>query len=45
MLKENFEEDNKTSQFIKSNFDVIELNVKGSKEITWIDGEVLTEKY
>ena len=44
MLKENFEEDNKTSQFIKSNFDVIELNVKGSKEITWIDGEVLTEK-
>lgn len=34
----------KQVNFIKSNFDVIELNVKGSKEITWIDGEVLTEK-
>lgn len=44
MLKESFEEDNKTSQFIKTNFDVIELNVKGSKEITWIDGDIVTEK-
>ena len=44
MLKENFEDNNKTSQFIKANFDVIELNVKGSKEITWVDGEVVTEK-
>ncbi|WP_198304607.1 thioredoxin family protein [Arcobacter vandammei] len=44
MLKENFEDDNKTSQFIKANFDVIELNVKGSKEITWVDGDVVTEK-
>lgn len=44
MIKESFEEDNKTSQFIKNNFDVIELNVKGSKEITWLDGDVVTEK-
>lgn len=44
MLKENFEDDNKTSQFIKKNFDVIELNVKGSKEITWVDGDLVTEK-
>lgn len=44
MLKESFEEDNKTSQFIKNNFDVIELNVKGSRELTWVDGDVLTEK-
>ena len=44
MLKESFEDDNSTSKFIKTNFDVIELNVKGSKEITWTDGEVLTEK-
>ncbi|WP_026802922.1 thioredoxin family protein [Aliarcobacter lanthieri] len=44
MLKENFIEDNQTSKFIKENFDVIELNVKGSKEITWIDGDVLAEK-
>ncbi|HNW66147.1 MAG TPA: thioredoxin fold domain-containing protein, partial [Aliarcobacter cryaerophilus] len=44
MLKESFEEDNKTSQFIKNNFDVIELNVKGSRELTWVDEDVLTEK-
>ncbi len=44
MLKENFEEDNKISKFIKANFDVIELNVKGSKELTWVDGDVVTEK-
>lgn len=44
MLKESFETDNETSKFIKNNFDVIELNVKGSKELTWVDGEVFTEK-
>lgn len=44
MLKENFVDDNKTSKFIKEHFDVIELNVKGSKEVTWVDGEVVTEK-
>lgn len=44
MLKESFEEQNSTSDFIKANFDVIELNVKGSKEVTWIDGDILTEK-
>ncbi|RBQ31755.1 hypothetical protein CRU92_05965 [Arcobacter sp. FW59] len=44
MLKENFVDDNKTSKFIKENFDVIELNLKGSKEVTWIDGDILTEK-
>ena len=44
MLKESFEEYNETSQFIKKNFDVIELNVKGSRELTWVDGEVFAEK-
>lgn len=44
MLKESFEEDNATSQFIKKHFDVIELNVKGSREVTWVDGETLAEK-
>lgn len=44
MLKESFEEQNKTSDFIKANFDVIELNVKGSREVTWIDGDVISEK-
>lgn len=44
MLKENFITQNKTSEFIKKYFDVIELNVKGSREVTYVDGSVLTEK-
>ncbi|AXK48004.1 hypothetical protein CRU87_07670 [Aliarcobacter trophiarum LMG 25534] len=44
MLKESFEDKNNTSNFIKANFDVIELNVKGSREVTWIDEDVVTEK-
>lgn len=44
MLKESFEDENSTSDFIKKYFDVIELNVKGNRELTWIDGETLTEK-
>ncbi|MGE4383750.1 MAG: thioredoxin family protein [Arcobacter sp.] len=44
MLKENFIKENKTSEFIKKYFDVIELNVKGSREVTWIDDTTLTEK-
>ena len=44
MLKENFFEKNKTSDFIKKYFDVIEINVKGSREIAWDEETTLTEK-
>ncbi len=43
MLKESFETKNQTSNFIKKHFDVINLNVKGSREITW-KGKSMTEK-
>jgi thioredoxin-related protein len=43
MLKENFIEENKTSEFIQKYFDVINLNVKGSREIVWGEEE-FTEK-
>lgn len=44
MLKENFFAENKTSSFIKKYFDVIEINVKGSREIAWDENTTLTEK-
>lgn len=44
MLKESFEDKNETSDFLKQYFDVIELNVKGSRELTWVDGDTITEK-
>lgn len=44
MLKENFIAENKTSAFIQKYFDVIEINVKGSREIAWDDETTLTEK-
>ena len=44
MLKENFIKENKTSEFIKKYFDVIEINVKGSREIAWDENTTLTEK-
>jgi thioredoxin-related protein len=44
MLNENFIEKNKTSDFIKKYFDVIDINVKGSREIVWDEETTLTEK-
>lgn len=44
MLKESFHAKNETSEFIQKHFDVIEINVKGSKEITWSEDETLTEQ-
>ena len=44
MLKENFINENKTSEFIKKYFDVININVKGSREIAWDEEITLTEK-
>jgi len=44
MLKESFLADNPTSKFIKKHFDVINIDVKGSKEITWSEEETFTEK-
>lgn len=44
MLKDNFATENKTSDFIKKYFDVIELNVKGSREVTWDENTTLSEK-
>ena len=44
MLKESFHADNETSAFIQKHFDVINIDVKGSKEITWSEDETFTEK-
>ena len=44
MLKESFNTENETSAFIKKHFDVININVKGSKEVTWSEDEVFTEQ-
>jgi thioredoxin-related protein len=44
MLNESFVSKNETSDFAKSHFDVINLNVKGSREIAWSEDETLTEK-
>jgi thioredoxin-related protein len=44
MLKESFHEKNETSDFIKKHFDVINLDVKGLREIAWSEEETLTEK-
>jgi thioredoxin-related protein len=43
MLDESFIAQNKTSDFIKENFDVININVKGSREIAWSEDETFTE--
>ena len=43
MLKESFIAKNATSKFIKNHFDVINLNVKGSRELTW-KGKSMSEK-
>jgi len=44
MLKESFHAQNETSKFIQKHFDVINIDVKGSKEITWSEEETFTEK-
>lgn len=44
MLNESFFTKNKTSDYIKENFDVININVKGSREIAWSEDESFTEK-
>ena len=44
MLNENFIAENKTSEFIKKYFDVINIDVKGSREIAWDANTTLTEK-
>lgn len=44
MLNENFITQNKTSEFIKKYFDVINIDVKGSREISWDENTTLTEK-
>lgn len=44
MLKDNFLQQNKTSDFIKKYFDVVEINVKGSREVTWDENTTLSEK-
>ena len=44
MLKESFIAKNETSDFAKKHFDVINLNVKGSREIAWSEDETFTEK-
>lgn len=44
MLKESFFAQNETSDFAKAHFDVINLNVKGSREIAWSEEETFTEQ-
>jgi thioredoxin-related protein len=42
-LDENFRQGDNVD-FIRKNFDVIAVNVRGANEVTWIDGETLTEQ-
>ncbi len=44
MLNESFFATNPTSDFIKKHFDVVNLNVKGSREVTWDEKTTLSEK-
>lgn len=44
MLKESFIQDGPTKSYIQQNFDVININIKGSKEITWSEDETFTEQ-
>jgi thioredoxin-related protein len=44
MLKESFINDGPTKSYIQNNFDVININVKGSREIAWSEDETYTEK-
>ena len=44
MLKESFMNDGPTKTYIQENFDVININVKGGKEIAWREDESYTEK-
>ncbi len=43
MLNESFAATNETSEYLKKYFDVINLNVKGSRELTW-HGKTMSEK-
>lgn len=43
MLQESFVTANATSQYIKKHFEVINLNVKGDRELTW-QGKSMSEK-
>lgn len=44
MLNDNFVEGAKHQKFIQDNFDVIGINIKGSKEITLAEDKIMTEK-
>jgi len=44
MLKESFVEKSKTQDFIKAHFDVIKINIRGAREVTWDDNTTMTEK-
>jgi len=42
-LEENFRQ-GENMQYIRKNFDVIALNIRGAREVTWIDGATYTEQ-
>lgn len=44
MLTESFSSKNRVSDFIKTNFDVIKMRITGTKEITWDENSVMSEK-
>lgn len=44
MIKESFSTTNHTSDFIKKHFDVVNLNIKGDREIIWDSSTKLSEK-
>lgn len=44
MLNESFFAKNQTSDFIKKHFDVVNLNVKGDREVAWDQSTTLSEK-
>lgn len=39
-----FSPKNKTSDFIKANFDVIKTSITGSKDVTWDETTIMSEK-
>ena len=44
MLKESFSPKNRTSDFIKAHFDVINMRITGEREITWDENTTMSEK-
>ncbi|MDX1809625.1 MAG: thioredoxin fold domain-containing protein [Sulfurospirillaceae bacterium] len=44
MLHDSFFPKNRTSDFIKAHFDVVQIRITGDREVTWDDNTVMSEK-